>query len=112
MNDPLAISADKSTSSSKVRKHQGRIGEHATLGGAKLGIHTVIKEITKDVAIRKEMGYLDFPLQQLEDDIPKDIPTMPIIPIRAENPLALPNLLTPTEEHAVDTFLELIEAEI
>ena len=48
LNDPLVIPVDKSTSS-RVRKHQGRIGEHATMGGAKPGIHTVVKEITKNV---------------------------------------------------------------
>jgi len=37
---------------------------------------------------------------------------MPIIPFRAENPLALFNLLTPAKEHVVDTFPEPIKAEI
>lgn len=112
LNDPRAISTNKSTSSSRVRKHHERIGEQATLGRAKSGIHIVVKEITKVIAIMKETGYPDFPLQQLKDAIPKDIPMLPIIPVRVENPLALPNLLMPTEEHSTDTFPKPIEAEI
>lgn len=45
LNDPQAILADKSTSSSRVKKHQRMLGEHATLGRAKFGLHTVVKEI-------------------------------------------------------------------
>lgn len=41
-----------------------------------------------------ETGYPDFLLQQLDDATPKDVPMVPIVHIRAENPLAMPNLLT------------------
>lgn len=109
LNKPRSVPVDKSTTSLRVRKHQGWVGEHATLGEIGPGIHTVVKEITKDVDIIKEIGYPDFPLRQLEDAIPKDVPMMPIAPIWAKNPLALPNLLMLAGGHVGNTFSEPIE---
>lgn len=54
---------ERFTSSSRVRRQQGRTGEYATLGGFGLEIHSMVREITKDVQVMEETGYQDFPLQ-------------------------------------------------
>lgn len=111
LSKPQATPSEKSTSSTRVRRRQGQIGKHATLGSSGLEIHFVVKEITKDFHIIAETGYPYFPLQQLEDATPKNFPIKRIMSVRAENPLAIPNLLTPAEDHAEIEFPEPIKVE-
>lgn len=110
LSEPQTITTKKSTSS-RVRRCQGQIGEHPTLGNSRPEIHSVIKEITRDIHVMAETRYPDCLRQHLDDATPKDVPMVPIVLIRAENPLAIPNLLMLAEDQVESEFYEQLEIE-